>query len=236
MLVEAMEKREVLATELVLVPAGSFLMGQEGGLSTEGPVHEVWVDDFWIAVHAVTREQYALFLDATGHTPPRFWQEEKFQHPRQPVVGPSWHDAMAYCAWLGEQLGQSFRLPTEAEREKAARGGVEQQAYPWGDALPAEHQGGRDFPLEEVALGAPNGYGLYNMADGVHEWCMDWYAPFYYKESPFKNPQGPPSGKRKIARGGSWRHIVCYTRNAARSSLGPEKQFSDFGFRIASSG
>jgi len=113
----------------------------------------------------------------------------------------------------------------------AARGGGIAK-YPWGDDLPAEHRGGRDTALEPVDAYEPNGYGLYGMASGVHEWCADWYADDYYAVSPSRNPTGPASSPRKVARGGSWRHHVRFTRCAARSALAPDKQFTDFGFRV----
>jgi formylglycine-generating enzyme required for sulfatase activity len=147
-------------------------------------------------------------------------------------VGPSWFDAVAYCEWLSERTSRHYRLPTEAEREKAARGGLEGRDYPWGDE-PPEDLRGVNPPLEEVGTEGPNGYGLYNMSVGVHEWCSDLYGASYYAVSPDRNPQGPSGGSRRAARGGSWRHAIRYSRCAARSSLGPEKTFNDFGFRCA---
>jgi len=172
-------------------------------------------------------------VQMTGHRPPPFWKEAKFQHPEQPVVGPSWYDAVAYCKWLNELTGKAYRLPTEAEREKAARGGLEGCEYPWGNELPADHAGGRNAPIFPVGTEGPNGYRLYNMSEGVHEWCSDWYDPAYYVVSPARNPRGPKKSDRCVARGGSWRHRIRFARCAARSSLAPDKQFSDFGFRCA---
>lgn len=215
------------------IPAGEFTMGSDAGRANEAPAHTVWVDAFCLAAYPVTRSQYSVFVQATGHRPPPFWHEPRFAHPNQPVVGPNWHDAVAYCAWLADRTGLPYLLPTEAEREKAARGGRDGSAYPWGDDLPADHTGGPDASLPPVGDEGPNGYGLYNMAAGVHEWCADRYAADYYRQSPCRNPTGPPTGPRRVARGGSWRHAVRFARCAARSSLPPDRYFSDFGFRVA---
>ena len=220
--------------DLIHIPAGDFSMGSDQHGANEAPVHTVWVDAFALAKYPVTKREYALFVAATDYPPPIFWHEPPFQHPEQPVVGPSWNDAIAYCAWLSAMSDKTYRLPTEAEREKAARGGLEESDFPWGDDLPQDHKGGRDTPLDPVGSDGPNGYDLYDMSAGVHEWCADYYDKSYYAVSPERNPQGPSSGKRRAARGGSWRHEVRFSRCAARSSLAPDKQFSDFGFRLAS--
>ena len=168
-----------------------------------------------------------------GYPPPPFWRKSKFQDPDQPVVATSWYDAIAYCDWLSELTGKNYRLPTEAEREKAARGGLVNNVFPWGNNLPEDHLGGRNTIHFSIGTEGPNGYGLYNMSEGVHEWCADWYSRVYYKDSPNRNPTGPQNGHRRVARGGSWRHLIRFARCAARSSLSPEKQFNDFGFRCA---
>ena len=219
--------------EAIHIPEGDFLMGSENGTTNETPIHRVWVDVFAIAKYPVTNREYAIFMEVTGHPPPPFWNEPKFQHPDVPLVGPSWYDAVAYCKWLQDLTNKPYRLPTEAEREKASRGGLEGCDYPWGNGLPADHIGGRSAPLQPIGTEGPNGYGLYNMSEGVHEWCADWYDLAYYEFSPERNPTGPGHGTRRVARGGSWRHRVRFARCAARSSLTPERQFSDFGFRCA---
>ncbi len=227
---------EFIVPKTVVIPEGDFLMGSHNGRDNEKPVHRVWVDDFRIAIHAVTRREYAFFLQDTGHQEPDFWYEEKFSNPNQPAVGPSWYDAVAYCQWLSQLTGDEYRLPTETEREKASRGGLEGKDYPWGDGRPSDEDYyglGRQEELKPVATGEPNNYGLYNMDDGVHEWCYDWYDPHYFQYSPECNPRGPDTAMRRVAKGGSWRHEIKISRCAARSSLDPSHRFSDFGFRCA---
>jgi sulfatase modifying factor 1 len=148
----------------------------------------------------------------------------------------SWFDAVAFCAWLSKQWGFEVRLPAEAEWEFAARGGLEQKLYPWGDepvtARADYHQRWREGP-EPVATSEPNGYGLYDICENVHEWCADWYDPRYYEVSPADNPRGPETGVRRASRGGAWRHHIKIARCAARSSIPPEFRYADYGFRIA---
>ena len=148
----------------------------------------------------------------------------------------SWFDAVAYCAWLRERTGKPFRLPTEAEWERAARGGLEEKLFSWGDEPPQKQpryaELWRTGP-ERCGGRPPNGFGLYDISENVHEWCADWYDAGYYSRSLPCNPQGPAAGVRRVSRGGSWRHQIKIARVAARSSLPPEYQYSDYGFRCA---
>ncbi len=226
--------------EMIVIPAGEFLMGCESGAVNERPAHRVLVDSFAIGRTAVTNWQYHIFLAETGgleeadRQAPRGWRDPKFNHPDQPVTSVSWFEAVAYCAWLSERTGKPFRLPTEAEWERAARGGLEAKLYIWGDEPP--HTQPRYAELwgtgpERVGGRPPNGFGLYDIAENVHEWCADWYDANYYSVSPPRNPRGPAAGVRRASRGGSWRHQVKIARVSARSSLPPEYQYSDYGFR-----
>jgi formylglycine-generating enzyme required for sulfatase activity len=217
--------------ETIVVPAGAFQMGDDAGRPDERPAHDVYVSAFEMAVLPVTNDEYARFLAATGHDEPRFWHDPLFSRPRQPVVGVSWRAAVAYCTWIADATGEPWRLPSEAEREKAARGGIAGADYPAGETdLRFEQEATFD-----VGRSRPNGYGLYDMAYNVHEWCSDWYDPAYYAASPARDPQGPATGTRRASRGGAWRHHVKLNRCAARSSLPPSFEYNDYGFRIAKS-
>jgi len=222
--------------QLVRIPEGWFEMGCRSGRDDEKPVHRVWVDAFDLAARQVTNADYSLFLNATGHPCPRHWGDPAFRDPQQPVVATSWFDTAAYCDWLCRSIGGCYRLPTEAEWERAARGGFEGALYTWGDAAPESQPGyatrWKDGP-ERVAQFPPNAYGLFDIGDNVHEWCADWYDAAYYARSPERNPQGPPSGSRRASRGGSWRHHIKIARVAARSSIPPEFEYADYGFRVA---
>ena len=207
-------------------------MGDDDGRADERPAHRVWISAFRMALLPVTNRDYACFLSRAQHEPPRFWEDARFNAPDQPVAGVSWFDAVAYCEWLSGATGSPYRLPTEAEREKAARGGLAGAQFPWGDD-PGE-DGGRftqDAP-RPVGLSEPNGYGLFDMAYNVHEWCSDWYDPAYYATSPERDPQGPATGTRRASRGGAWRHQVKLNRCAARSSLDPTFGYNDYGLRV----
>jgi formylglycine-generating enzyme required for sulfatase activity len=218
--------------DLVTIAAGAFPMGSEDGQPDERPVHTVWLDEFALAVHPVTNGDYRRFVVATGHPPALLSAQPGFDSPLQPVVAVTWFDAVAYCDWLREVTGVACRLPTEAEREKAARGGVDGIRYPWGSDLPAGASGALQAP-PLVGRDPPNGYRLHNLGDLVHEWCSDWYASDYYGSSPVRNPRGPTAGTRRSSRGGSWRHRVPVTRCAARSSIPPDRAYADYGFRVA---
>lgn len=222
--------------DIVVIAEGFFLMGSENGPENEMPCHRVWLDRFGLGRFPVTNREYRVFVEET-HTPPGFWLDAPFSDPEQPVVGVSWHDAAAYCAWLSKRTGKKFRLPTEAEWECAARAGREGALYPWGDEPPWERPyAGYDLTNggpERVGANRPNDFGLYDMSEGVHEWCSDYYEGGYYRYSPEKNPPGPSFGQRRASRGGSWRHRIKFSRCAARSSLPPSFKYSDYGFRVA---
>jgi iron(II)-dependent oxidoreductase len=218
-----MEGLIIDGVEFVRVAAGDFVMGWEHGLPGERPAHTVWVDEFLIARTPVTNRDYAPYLAATGVTSPAFWNTRGFDDPDQPVVGLGWDDAVALAAWLGG------RLPTEAEWEKAARGGVAGARYPWGDERPPTPRP----VLPRVGSTRPNGFGLTDLSGVCHEWCADWFDELYYIGSPRRNPAGPARGDRRVSRGGAWRHADPWSPVAHRSSLPPHLRYSDYGVRLA---
>ncbi len=226
----------LLLPELIELPGGSFLMGNDHGRPDEQPRHRVQLDAFRAAVSPVTNAQYACYVAAEGAPDPPFSGDDRFSLPEQPAVGISWHDAVAFCGWLTARTGTQWRLPTEAEREFAALGGLEASDWPWIGAGPGGHPAFAEISvLERPHAPGPacaNGYGLRCMAENVHEWCSDWYDPRYYAASPVHSPAGPGSGRRKVSRGGAWRHREKFTRINARSSLDPSFHYSDFGFRV----
>ncbi len=211
-------------------------MGSEAGQDVERPVHRVWVDAFALAETQVTVAEYSAFLQETGTSAAPFWRDPNFCRAEQPVVAVSWFEAVAHCQWLSRKTGRRYRLPTEAEWERAARGGAEGKLFPWGDDPPQSRRGYADRwknGPEPVRQSEPNAYGLFEMCENVHEWCSDWFQPDYYLLSPERNPPGPAGGDRKASRGGSWRHHVKISRCSTRSSIPPGFQYADYGFRVA---
>ncbi len=220
--------------EMALIPAGEFQMGSEDGWSGEKPAHGVYLDAFYMDRYEVTNALYKKFMDATGHKAPPFWDNSRYNAPNHPVVGVSWQDAQAYAKWAGK------RLPTEAEWEKAARGGLDGKKYPGGDKITHNDAnyggiGAKDKWDYTAPVGsfAPNGYGLYDMAGSVWEWCMDFYAENYYSNSPARNPIGPASGFLRVVRGGAWNSPGSSLRVVHRNNLPPSIQYFVVGFRCA---
>jgi formylglycine-generating enzyme len=222
-----------------LIPAGKFRMGSNAGRGDDddkkvyyGKVHKVYLDAFYMDVCEVTNVQYKKFMDETGYGKPAYWSDPNYNTPNNPVVGISWYDAKAYARWAGK------RLPTEAEWEKAARGGLVGKIYPWGDDIThddANYSGtsGNDKWEYTSPVGsfAPNGYGLYDMGGNAWEWCADWYDESYYASSPKSNPAGPSSGENRVIRGGSFIFNMQYMRVAFRHYSIPMFCTTDIGFR-----
>ena len=229
---------QILEPRCVLVPKGEFLMGSDEGRDEERPVHRVWVDAFEMAVFQVRNCDFEIFLQATGHRPPPHWNDPNFNHPLQPVVSANWIEAVKYCEWLSAAAGRNYRLPTEAEWERAARGGCEGLLYPWGNEEPQSRReylrrwGGEVKGPLPVGESEPNAFGIFDLCENVHEWCADWFGREYYAVSPARNPRGPEAGERRASRGGSWRHHVKVSRCSARSSIPPIFQYADYGFRL----
>ncbi|MFC1712224.1 SUMF1/EgtB/PvdO family nonheme iron enzyme [Candidatus Poribacteria bacterium] len=222
--------------EMALIPAGNFRMGSDDGEDDEKPVHTVYVDAFYMDKYPVTNTQYRRFVQATGHSEPRSlggfrpWSNLKFSGDDQPVVCVSWNDAQAYAQWAGK------RLPTEAEWEKAARGGLMDMKYPWGNEIKDENAnyGVNVKHTTPVSSYPPNDYGLYDMAGNIWEWCADWYGENYYLDSPSLDPEGPGSGVLRVLRGGSWNHSrPSNLRVSYRSPGTPDILSNHVGFRCA---
>ena len=223
---------------MVRVPEGWFWMGSDAGLDCERPRHRVWVDGFEMAATQVTNGDYSRYLRATGAAPPPYFEHLEFNQAEQPVVAVSWFETVAYCEWLSAAARRQYRLPTEAEWERAARGGVDDAPYPWGDEPPQARPGYANrwkTGPERVAQSEPNGFGLREMCETVHEWCSDWFDPSYYFISPERNPRWPEGGTRRASRGGSWRHHVKNSKCYTRSSISPAFQYADYGFRVVRS-
>ena len=212
--------------EMVLIPAGEFIMGDED----EKTAHSVHLDVYYIDKYPVTNARYKSFMEATGHPAPLYLDDVRFNQPNHPVVGVSWNDANAYAKWAEK------RLPTEAEWEKAVRGGLIGKKYPWGDEPPDRtlaNFGGNERGTTPVGKYPPNGFGLYDMSGNVYNWCADGYRWDYYKNSPRNNPQGPEGGHR-VTRGGSWRRIEYYLRCSSRYDIFMyARSYVDVGFRCA---
>ncbi len=220
--------------EMALIPRGEFLMGKEGHQDFS-PQHKVWIDPFYIDKYEVTNAQYFEFCEATDHKLPEFWGLDVYRsgldHPDHPVVGVSWLDATAYATWRGA------RLPTEAEWEYAARGGLITRNYSHGDEMdstlyaPSGFTG--DGAPSPVGSFPPNGHGLYDMTRNVAEWVSDWYDYDYYAVSPQRNPTGPGHGKFRGLRGGGWHTGPYCSRVYIRTGL--QSNWVDFnvGFRCA---
>ncbi len=258
---------------MVFINGGAFLMGGDKDMPEEAPVHQVTLKSFWMDARETTVAEFAKFVAATGYQT----EAEKFgwsgvfdvktgewgrvdgadwRHPEgarsearpdEPVCQVSWNDAAAYAKWAGK------RLPTEAEWEYAARGGLVGKRYAWGDELRPggrpvanwwqgrfpERDTGEDGYTTRAPVGKfePNGYGLYDVGGNVWEWCADWFDAEYYARSSVSNPIGPEAGVERVIRGGSWmcsENFCSNYRVAARSHATPDSGLNNLGFRCAS--
>ena len=217
--------------DTVLVPGGSFAMGSRDGRPDEQPVRQVTVATFRLGRTPVSNAQYAPFLaESDAAEAPPWWRDPAFAAPDQPVVGITWFEAVAFAAWLAPRLGGRWRLPTEAEWERAMRGGDEGAPTCWGDAIPpAEVPDGPISGPWPLGRGTPNGFGLFDPGTVVHEWCLDPYRPYDNPAVAVEAKDPPP---RRSSRGGSWRHRQRWSPPSARSSLPPGMRYADYGFRV----
>ena len=249
---------------MVLIPAGEFQMGSNDGDAEnfEKPVHTVYIDAFYMDQYEVTNAQYKAFVNANPE-----WQKDRISDRYQngsylqdwngnnypigegnhPVSSVSWYAAMAYAQWAGK------RLPTEAEWEKAARGGLAGQKYPWGDSIDSSkanydlnYRTRPNPPTTPVGSYSANGYGLYDMGGNVREWCLDEYDGNFYSTSPRQNPVSGAAAawimnnfrnvtSSRVLRGGSWYYGASYVRVSNRISYDPTYAYRVFGFRCVRS-
>ena len=257
--------------DFLLVPAGTFKMGDNfgDGESRERPVHPVTLDAFYIGKYEVTNADWKKFQGDPGYDDPKIWPTgrpvPKDQSPywkmannhgggtpnsdNYPVLGVNWDAATAYCNWLSLKTGKKYRLPTEAEWEKAARG-TDQRRFPWGNTIDpsyANYSGAQRMDTGQIVgyydgskrgeFQTKNGaspYGAMDMGGNVMEWCQDWYSRAYYEVSPKKNPKGPEKGAYRVLRGGSFFVESQDLRSYARSGAWPSfLAYRMVGFRPA---
>ena len=220
-----------LHNEFVAVEGGTFRMGSYSGSSDEKPLHSVTVSDFNISKTEVTFEQYDAFCDATGRKKP---YDKGWGRGDRPVINVNWLDAVAYCEWKSKATGKTYRLPTEAEWEYAARGGNKSKGYTYSGSNDLDavgwYNGNSNSKTHPVAQKQPNELGLYDMSGNVWEWCSDWYGS--YSSSPQNNPQGPNSGSIRVLRGGSLYRYDSSCRVADRDWDFPYRWRYYLGFRL----
>ena len=238
---------------MVLIPTGEFQMGSNDpeAENDEQPVHTVYLDAFYIDKYEVTNAQYKKFIDAKPRWRKKYlyapyladWDGNNYPNgeANRPVVHVNWYAAMAYAKWAGK------RLPTEAEWEYAARGGLVGKKYPWGDDIDGS-KANYDLKVSDttrVGKYPPNGYGLYDMAGNVWEWCLDAYDPDFYSNSPRRNPIAGHDNiaqvtsnfsiveTPRVLRGGSWIYDPGSLRVTGRIWKVPSYASDDVGFRCA---
>ena len=256
--------------DFMYVPAGTFRMGDNfgDGMPRERPVHIVDLDAFYIGKLEMSNGEWKRFREDPGYDDPRFWPDghvvPKNQVPywnqannhgggtpdsdSYPLLGVNWDSATAYAKWLSEKTGKTYRLPTEAEWEKAARG-TDQRRYPWGSEIDRSYANyvgsqaydtGRPVGFFDGSLRGTfqtknnaSPYGALDMAGNVMEWCLDWYDRDYYSRSPRKNPKGPETGAYRVVRGGTFFVEAFDQRTYARSAAWPSFQgHRMIGFRL----
>jgi len=235
-----------LLTDMVVISGGEFYRGSNDGNRDEVPRHQVQLDSFAIDIHPVTNEQFVRFLEAMGgekdsnHLDIIRMRDSRIKrsggrlsiesgYAKHPVVGVTWYGAVGYARWIGK------RLPTEAEWEMAARGGIENSLYPTGDDIEKSQANFFSADTTAVMSYAPNQYGLFDMAGNVYEWCYDWYGYNSYEASAQEpeNPKGPLQGVYRVLRGGCWKSLKEDLRCSKRHRNNPGTVNGTYGFRCA---
>lgn len=247
---------ECMIPEMVSIPAGHYVMGSAlgAGEPDEYPPHQVWLPSFQIGRCLVTATEWALFLNDLGEAKALdlfepgpettvTWRDGHFEVRQDclehPANGISWLAAIGYCRWLSLKTGRLYRLPLEAEWEKASRGGRTNTYYPWGSENPLGRANfGRSFAaprltITPVTAYPPNAYGIYDAVGNLAQWCQDFYQPQYYANSPEVRPPGPAEGRLRVLRGGSWGGLDIQIRCGSRSGEFPDIGESRLGLRLA---
>jgi|GEM_PF-1165622 len=235
------------SNEAILIPAGFFVMGTDDGrYDDEQPAHRVYLDAYYVHRHPVTNIEYLEFVKDTKRKTPDHWEDGNIPIGKEdhPVVRVSWYDALAYCQWLAEMNGIGFRLPTEAEWEKAAgwdQDKEEKRRWAWGNEY--DHQKGNTriggpgttTPIGQYSpAGGDSPYGLSDMSGNTFDWVSDWWSKTYYAISPEQNPKGPDSGEYKVCRGGSWAGSSEGASVVSRYyTMRPDVRSDYIGFRLA---
>ena len=237
---------EPLQTEMSVIRGGQFTRGSSIGNRDEIPCHKIYVDSFAMDIHPVTNEQFVRFLEFTGGEKDQNYNDLirlkdsrlsrtggklsiESGYAKHPVVGVTWYGAVGYAKWAGK------RLPTEAEWEIAARGGLENYTYPTGEQIEKSQANFFSSDTTPVMSYIPNGHGLYDIVGNVYEWCQDWYGYNYYETSAQepRNPKGPLQGVYRVLRGGCWKSLQDDLRSSHRHRNNPGTVNSTYGFRCA---
>jgi formylglycine-generating enzyme required for sulfatase activity len=209
---------------MVYVPAGIFPMGAKRREPDESPVHKVHTNSFWIGKHEVTQGLWKAVME---ENPALFNKGDNY-----PVEAVDWNDAQVFILKLNDLTGLSFRLPTEAEWEKACRAGKKYGQYVTLGSV-AWYNGNSNEETHPVGLKKPNAFGIYDMLGNVCEWCQDWYDKNFYHSSGYFFPKGPSTGFLRVYRGGSWYDKSGDVRFSKRYSGEPSLKLSNLGFRLA---
>ena len=226
-------KDAVTGMEFIIVKGGCYQMGDTfgDGNSEEIPVHKVCVSDFYIGKYAVTQAEWKKVMGGN----PSYFRECGDDCPVEQI---SWHDALRFIDKINRMgAGNTYRLPSEAEWEYAARSGGKREKYAGSadsDSV-AWHFDNSDMKTHPVGSKAPNGLGLYDMSGNVFQWCLDWDDKNYYRSSPQQDPQGPASGEHRVIRGGSWRSLQHGVRASYRLGMKPDNRSDNTGLRLVRS-
>lgn len=237
---------EPLPTEMVVIQGGHFVRGSQGGARDEMPKHQIFLKSFAMDVHPITNEQFLRFIEYMGCEKDEQYndlirlRESRLNrvggnlsiesgYARHPVVGVTWYGAVAYAKWVHK------RLPTEAEWEAAASGGLVETLYSTGMSIEKSQANFFSSDTTVVKSYAPNAFGLYDIAGNVYEWCQDWYGYNYYEVSQQEpnQPLGPLQGVYRVLRGGCWKSLKDDLRIAHRHRNNPGTVNGTYGFRCA---